>query len=488
MATSAHSFRNIASCGAYYLILFGIILGWIPVLKAQSASSSATPQLTLIRFDEDWSRFCDPARKLSGIDALKCVPLSRDRSQAYVSLGGEFRGTWDRVLNDNWSNTPYPTKSFGLERVHFHADFHPSSRARLFIQLESGLTEKEPGGPRSVDEKRLDFLNAFAELRPFEARSAPLVRFGRQEMNFGAGRLVSAREGPNVCQSFYSVQMEQTVAFWKSTGFYSRPAVDNPGFFDDVPQHATGFWGVFSEHTWQHASTRVTDLYYFGIDNKSMQYNRGVGHEVRHTLGARVASNPDEATDTRKVTRHYDLEAAYQFGDFAQFAIRAWTVASETGIEVATLPGRPRLGARIDAASGDSGKGAFGTFNTLFPNGNYFGILQDTGPGPQNFYDLHPEAQFRVSSQVNLSWDCLLLWRQKSTDGVYTGSGTLLVPAGKSSAMFVGSRPGAELHWQATKHAYLQLDYGLFFSGRFLQESGRPQNLNYAATWLGYRF
>ena len=480
--------RGFASPLKCKCIQLGSILGLVSALPAQKVDAPQTPPLTLVRYDEDWSRFCDPALKLPGIDALKCIPLGRDRGQAYISFGGEFRGSWDRVLNDNWSNSPYATKSFALERIHLHLDLHPSARARLFLQLESGLSQAEPGGPRPVDEKRLDFLNAFVEVRPFTPHFAPLIRFGRQEMNFGAGRLVSVREGPNVCQSFYSVQLEQTVGAWKTTGFVARPAVDHPGFFNDVPQHATAFWGVFSERTQQKTATRVTDFYYFGIDNKSMQFNRGTGHEVRQTIGSRIASDPNESDTSKSVTRHYDLEAAFQFGDFAGSTIRAWTVASETGVQLSHLPGRPRIGARIDAASGDAGKGAFGTFNTLFPNGNYFGILQDTGPGPQNFYDVHPEGQFRISSQVNLTLDCLILWRQKNTDGVYTGSGTLLVPAGKSNAMFIGSRPGAELHWQVSKHTYVQLDYGLFYSGSFLQQSGQRQNLNYATTWLGYRF
>jgi hypothetical protein len=34
----------------------------------------------------------------------------------------------------------------------------------------------------------------------------------------------------------------------------------------------------------------------------------------------------------------------------------------------------------------------------------------------------------------------------------------------------------------------VQMDYGVFFAGQFLQQSGRPQNLNYGSLWIGFKF
>lgn len=73
-------------------------------------------------------------------------------------------------------------------------------------------------------------------------------------------------------------------------------------------------------------------------------------------------------------------------------------------------------------------------------------------------------------------------------DGVYGVPGNLLVPAGRSEARFVGHRPGLEVRWQMTHHAYLQGDYGIFYAGPFLRQSGFGKNLNYASVWIGYKF
>jgi len=89
---------------------------------------------------------------------------------------------------------------------------------------------------------------------------------------------------------------------------------------------------------------------------------------------------------------------------------------------------------------------------------------------------------------VNAEADWLIWWRQSVADGVYGVPGNLLVPAGRSEARFVGHRPGLEVRWQMTHHAYLQGDYGIFYAGPFLRQSGFGKNLNYASVWIGYKF
>jgi hypothetical protein len=92
----------------------------------------------------------------------------------------------------------------------------------------------------------------------------------------------------------------------------------------------------------------------------------------------------------------FDYEALGQFGTFGSANIRAWTVASETGYRIPTLPLKPRFSAKADISSGDhpySNPNTLGTFNPLFPKGDYFGVLATTGPGPINFVDLHPHVE-----------------------------------------------------------------------------------------------
>jgi hypothetical protein len=129
---------------------------------------------------------------------------------------------------------------------------------------------------------------------------------------------------------------------------------------------------------------------------------------------------------------------------FGSGDIRAWTFASETGYSFPELPWKPRLSVKSDISSGDDPPGrALGTFDALFPIGNYFGVLADTGPGPQNFIDVHPKLQIQPVTGVSVSMDLVALWRESLRDGVYAVPGFLLVPAGTSRARFVGFFLGA---------------------------------------------
>jgi hypothetical protein len=388
----------------------------------------------LLRYQEDWSFLRDPQKRVDWLDPIKYIPLGNGGEAHYLSIGGEFRGVEEQIKYDNWGGTPYPVNQFNLQRFQLHFDTRAYSRLRFFIQFESGLEEGRAGGPRPIDEKRLDFLNAFADLRIGSLENPITLRVGRQELQFGSGRLVAVREGPNVRQGFYGLRVSHKVQKWSLDEFAVRPAEDNPGFFDNVPLHSTGFWGIYSTRPWTATSRNQVDAYYFGLDRKSASFDRGFGHEVRQTVGTRIASRDPTSTVGRIAIPHFDVDAVYQFGTFASANIRAWSVASEFGCILPALTFTPRIGIRSDISSGDRTlkSGDLGTFNPLFPIGNYFGVLADTGTGPINFRDVHPEVRLFLPHSVSVDTDWLIWWRQSLGDGVYGVPGNLIVPAGRA--------------------------------------------------------
>ena len=78
----------------------------------------------------------------------------------------------------------------------------------------------------------------------------------------------------------------------------------------------------------------------------------------------------------------FDYEGLWRFATLDSADIRAWTVASDTGYRFPTARFKPRISAAADISSGDNPNSkTLGSFNTLFPKGNYFGALATTG-GP----------------------------------------------------------------------------------------------------------
>jgi Alginate export len=461
---------------------------------SQSVSSVAQDapdrSIKLLREDEDWSFLADPARRQDVWDPVKYIRLREGHDDWFMTISGEAREMWEQIGNDNWGqgSPPFTTPSLFWngyldERYMLGFDIHYGKHIRTFVDLKSGLNSYRFGGPRPIDEKKLDFQAAFLQIGTSEGQRFINLRVGRQELEYGSGRLIDIREGPNVRLSFDGFMVKSKFDQWSIDGFAMRPDLDKPGFFDNAPNHQVGFWGVYVTRSLPNRTT--LELYYLGLDRKEATFQRGTAQEVRHSLGGRI-SRP---IATERPGWDFDDEALWQFGTFGSDDIQAWTVATETGYRIPTIPLKPRFSVKADISSGDHpNSNTLGTFNPLFPKGDYFGVLATTGPGPINFIDVHPHVETTLPHDVSVSFDWIVQWRESLDDGVYSVPGFLIRAADGSRARFVGHRPGTQIRWQVNRHLWFQGDYGIFYAGRFLKETQPGRNLNYWALWAGYKF
>ena len=468
------------------LIFAATLLIGVPRSSAQAVGT--TPPVIqdrsykLLREDEDWNFLRNRSLKEDFWDPLKCIPLRKGANDWYLTIGGEAREVWEQIGNDNWGQAPY-WNGYLNERYMPYFDLHYGGHVRTFIELKSGLNSFRRGSPRPIDEKKLDFQSAFLELSSSSGSKSIQLRIGRHELEYGSGRLIDVREGPNVRLSFDGFMVKSRINSWQVDGFALRPDEDEPGFFDNAPDHTVSFWGAYATHPIP--NKMQLDLYYLGQDRKDGAFERGTAHEVRHSIGVRV-SRP---VASERPGWDFDNEALWQFGSFGAADIRAWTVATETGYRIPTIPLKPRFSVKADISSGDHpNSSTLGTFNPLYPKGNYFGVLATTGPGPINFIDVHPHIETTLPHGVSVSADWIFQWRQSLEDGVYAVPGFLIRAADGNQARFVGHRPGTEIRWQANRHLWFQADYGIFYAGSFLKETQPGRNLNYWALWTGYKF
>ena len=463
-------------------LMVGLTSGYAQTVAALPDAQARSYKL--LRDDEDWSFLADEKTSQDFWDPLKFIQLREERTDWFATIGGEAREVWEQIGNDNWGQQPFMNGYFN-QRYMLSFDLHYGSHFRSFVEFKSGINAYRQGGPRPIDEKKLDFQAAFLEMGTSSGKNSAALRVGRQELEYGSGRLIDVREGPNVRLSFDGFMLKSKVNNWQIDGFAMRPDLDKPGFFDNAPNHQIGFWGVYSTHLFPNKST--LEIYYLGLDRKEATFQRGTARELRHSFGARAA----RPIATEQPGLDFDYEALWQAGTFGSANIRAWTAASETGYRFPTAPLKPRFSAKADISSGDhprSDPGTLETFNPLFPKGNYFGVIATTGPGPLNLIDFHPRIEGTFPHNVTASFDWILQWRESLEDGVYAVPGFLIRPADGSRARFVGHRPGAEVRWQVNRHLWCQADYGIFYAGKFLKETQPGRNLNYWALWTGYKF
>jgi len=437
----------------------------------------AYPQLP---YDESYSFLREKDCRSDLWDPIKYVPLST-AGESYLSFGGQIRERYEYFHNANWGQGPQSPGGYLLQRYMLHADFHLSPRFRLFGELKSGLEDGRKGGPRPSDEDKFDVHQAFFDARLFVWPKGSLtLRAGRQEIGLGSSRLVSVREGPNVRQSFDGFRLILLFSRWRVDAFATKPVETNTGVFDDSPDHTRSFWGAYATSPIPAWKKGNIDLYYLGLDRKRARFDQGSARERRHSVGARLWGRP-EPWD-------YNFEFLFQWGEFGQGNIRAWTAASDTGYTMRSLRFRPRFGLKADIASGDRNplNPDLQTFNAIFPKGSYFSEADLIGP--VNFIDLHPSISPALSKSLSLILDADFFWRQSRKDGIYGVPVNVLRTGQLSDARFVGAHTSAQFEYRFDRHTTIVWQYLHFFPGQFLEETPPGKNVNYVTVWVAYRF
>lgn len=458
-----------------------------------SAAPAQTPPFRLFRYEEDYSSFSDPARRTGLLDDLKFISLTDDGA-ATISFGGEARTRYEYSSAPAFGLRQPGHDDFVLQRFLLHADLHVGDRTdfhgRGFVQVLSGLVWGEEFAKPGNQDNALDLQQGFGELIWGDNRAAALntggtafaIRAGRQEMGFGSYRLVTSREPTNARLAFDGARATLNVDRMTFDAFVVRPVDPKIGLLNDGEDDNTTFWGVYSSFPIAPEKRLGVDFYYFGLNRENTRFQSGVGDELRHTLGSRIWGRADGWD--------HDTEVVFQFGTFdrptREEDILVWTVASNTGYTFEGVAWKPRLGLKLNIASGDGdpSDGRLGTFNPLFPRNNYFSDANLLAP--YNFFDVHPTISVRPTESFTLTagWD--VYFRYSSDDAVFSPGG-IIIPATASDDRFVGSTLSIGADWAINRYVSVTASYSHFFRGDVVTDAG-GKDVHYCGVWLTARF
>jgi hypothetical protein len=127
---------------------------------------------------------------------------------------------------------------------------------------------------------RFDAHQAFLDLVQHIGENDTLTwRLGRQEMLYGSGRLIDVREGVNVRRSFDAARLLLRVGDWSVNEFWSKPVLNRPRVFDDIPYLNLSLWGVYAVRPLAWSPDGRTDLYDLGYVNTHATFNEGQGSD-----------------------------------------------------------------------------------------------------------------------------------------------------------------------------------------------------------------
>ena len=367
------------------------------------------PNISFLRWQEDWSVLADPALRTEPFDSLKYLPLSSDDPNSYVSLGLNLRERVESTQIAPFGVGNPHTNTYLIQRLEFHADIHPNANWQIFVQLQDDRAfSKDLITP--VDKNPLDLEQAFVTYSNDVGGGRLKVRVGRQQMGFDLQRFIGVRDGPNVRQSFDAVWADWEKSSWRFITFWSHPVQNVPDEpFNDYSSRALQYGGFRIERN--DVGPGKLSAYYSRYEADGAHYLDGSGNERRDNVDVRYA--------IARGALDWDLEGMRQTGRVGNELIRAWAVGSRGGYTFKEVRWSPRIGLQLDLASGDQrrGDGTVGTFNPLFPNAYYFTLAST--PTYANLIHVRPSLELHPTPKLRIVAGVGLQWRQTTADAVY---------------------------------------------------------------------
>jgi len=419
---------------------------------------------------EDYSYLKDQPPSNDPLDRLKYIPLNADRDW-YLTLGGQFRWRMDYFNNSEFGAGKQDENGFHLFRLLADADAHFGPNLRVFLELNSGLVADRTGGPRPGDADDFDVQQAFFDWTvPLHADSSVTFRVGRQELVYGAQRLIGPNDWVNVRRTFEGFKASVSLPNDTLDLFLVRPVLIEKTRFNSGDDHTT-FAGIYNvtafpdQFPGAHAKL---DTYLLLLDQSPSTTTHVTADSDTFTLGLRPHATPGPWD--------FDLEPDWQFGHAGGRAICAYSVAIDGGYTFQTQPTAPRAGLGFDIASGSPN--AAHRFNQLFPP-TYLYLGHMYLFGRENLIDLHPELTLHLTDDLRLDLAQHFFWRQNTSDAVYNLSGQV-VRAGSSSARVIGNEFDISLYWQIQRHISAYAGYAHFFAGSFIRQTGAHSDEDFA--------
>ena len=409
---------------------------------------------------------------------IKEIKLSQKNTYATLSIGGEVREQLRYFNNLNFGDAN-PTWDFYIQqRYMLHADLSINKYLRLFTQLNSTNVNWK-NSVTAKDKEKLDFMQAFLDIRIAGLHSN--LRFGRQELQYGAERILGPDDGPNNRQTFDGIKYTLNTKKFVGDLALVRPVVVKPEMFDNdwssnrlIP---IGYVIISLPYK------SLINIYYFGDYQKAVSPEGANITNKRHSIGARLSKSSGSL--------YYDIEGTLQRGTYYEQNIRGWQITVIPGYRWRDVPLSPNFQFRVSIYSGnkDTTDNQINSFIAISAKPTINDLLS---VGPTNMILLAPKGAIEITSRLDFFLTWFVIWRLRNTDGLYSKyMETMTRPIdkpGQNLGLYVATGPTAELAYNFGKHFNILFQTGIFFPGNYIKNTGVGKNVQAVALKTYYRF
>ncbi len=376
---------------------------------------------------------------------------------------------------------PHASDSYLLTRFRFGVLVKPTAWFKVFAEVQDAdaFMKNQPLAPPY--QETWDLRRAYVDIGDIqEGRFG--VRVGRQDLNFGDGRLVGTSYWRNASRGFDAVEAVTNWSWFKATAFAASQVVlgDNGLSHHQPGNNLYGVDGKFGK-----AIPKATiEPFLFWRVAPGLKSEEGLpGHLNEKTLGVRLAGTILTAWD-------FDAETARQLGSLGADQIRAWAWKGIGGYTFSDLRFKTRLFSEYDYASGDrnSKDGVRGTFDQLVPNiHDHLGLADQFAWQNLKMVRAGARVWLRRNWIVATAWNDY--WLANATDGFHNSSGTIVARDIKGlSGTHIAEEYDIQTSYRVDRNLEFGVGVGRVLPGEFLVKTKHPAAYNYPYLMMNYNF
>ena len=385
------------------------------------------------------------------------------------TIEGSLRARWEATQGSNFSVTP--SDSYMLTRIRLGLGFAPTPWLRFFGEAMDARAEFYKVTPPSSVDDPIDWRQGWVEAGKLEGNGVR-VRFGRQELQLGSGRLIGNPDWSNVGKSYDIVRGTIT-----APGFTADVLAGSPLLVDttrmDRSKPGEHFYVDYNTFRRLIKNAKV-EPYFIARTALNVKGKNGVlGTEETLIGGLRVIGKLPFGFD-------YSGEGVREGGHYSADTVQAFAYVADAGWTTPTMPWNLHPNTGYIGASGDDGRkdGYHQAFDGLYglnqPMNSLTGLF-----GWRNLAEWHAGADFSPRKNLVVKVDYRDYWLATLADGLYNASAVRTVFDAKATSGHVGSGLDTQFTTTFAKKNIVGIGVGFLTPGSYLKQAGKTSGFVY---------
>lgn len=313
------------------------------------------------------------------------------------------------------------------------------------------------------------------------------VRLGRQEIDWGSGRLIGSLNWQSAARSFDALRMRGEIHQLAMEGLVSVIRAPGPVTSGTMQVDSAGDWlGGFLLEWIEPEALRLATYFLFRHDGPIEAPAGTSDADARRSLDRRRDILAWSLRGSGRIDRRfrYEVELISEFGTVDSEGFVALAAIVEAGYRFIDVPWQPEIGIGLTYGTGNSPGGAVDELDNFFPSNHaIYGLMDLFGlrNQAQTFVRLDATPDPHVTGWIAAR----LFWLVEPAARWSNAGGRTVGVDPTNTDGLAGGEVDVELRWAPIEHVTLSAGYALFVPGGGAAALGHPAPMHFVYVMPG---